>query len=459
MPSFETKFLKKRFSPYELECMGDREAPCLSYFDRVKQGGKSVAEAVILKGPNGNSGDFQTAQGVGQDGPYLYQFKGTGVAITIQNTGFGASNYDEFDAPYGQYHGVATITAFAKAAGQTNPDAYLRQLDEIMSSEIASFISVGARKILGPVGGSIGQVTVINAGAIAGNYTLARPSDAYNFAVGMVLMFAPTDGSAAPGTVRGGTQPTLAYVVGVTPDADSAAFPGGHIQVSNSVSPAAAAAISNGGASPAVVNNDFIFRAGDVQQTVDLSDRQIRSLQTWVTLTTATSTLFNVSRAQDARLSGFRVPAANVAGMSMLDRLQLLATTGRAYAKAKDANACVLGPAATQQLTSEAQSYGQLKFAKNEKLGIDVPVVITQNGDTQICCEPHAMSDDMWLWTPKNLKMYHTDGFPALDTGDGNEILRQANAAGYEARWHAFTCITVNGKPWTFGRTSTGITA
>jgi hypothetical protein len=453
VPSFETKFLKKRFSPYELECMGDREAPCLSYFDKVKQGGKSVAEAVILKGPNGNSGDFQTAQGIGQDGPYTYQFKGTGTAITIQNTGLGASNYDEFDSPYGQYHGVATITAFAKAAGQTNPDAYLRQLDEIMSSEISSFLSVGARKILGPIGGSIGQVTVINAGAVAGNYTLARPTDAYNFAVGMVLMFATTDGSSAPGTVRGGTSPTVAYVVGVTPDADSTAFPGGHIQVSLSVSPAAAAAITG------VANNDFIFRAGDVQQSTDLSDRQIRSLQTWVTLATSTSTLFNVARAQDARLSGFRVPSASVAGLSMLDRAQLLATTGRAFAKAKDANVLVLGPQATQQMTSEAQSYGQLKFAKNEKLGIDVPVIITQNGETQICCEPHAVSNDMWLWTPKNLKMYHTDGFPALDTGDGNEILRMASQAGYEVRWHAFTCITVNGKPWTFGRTDTGITA
>lgn len=452
MPSFESKFLKKQFAPYELDLMADREAPIWGYVDKVRSGGTPIAEGVILKGNNNNAGDFRTAQALASEAPVTYLYRNQGAGITINNTGFGASNYDEFSSGFGAYFGVATITAFAKAAGQNNKDAYLRQLDEITSSEIKSYLSIAARKYLGPVGGSIGQVTAIAANAVAGNYTLARPTDAYNFAVGQVVFLATTNGDGSPATVRGGANPTPVYIVGVTPDADSAAFVGGHVQVTSVAQTTTPAAVAT------VAANDFIFRAGDILQGTDLSDRQIRSLQSWITLAAATDTKFGVARGQDARLSGFRVPSANVSGMSLLDRLQLLATVGRAYSNATMAKLSVMGPHAAQQLTSEAQSYGTLKFTKNERIGIDIPTVMTQNGDTMVLSEPHCVSDDLWLLTPDDLKLYHSDGFPALDVGDGNEILRQANDSGYEIRWHSFTCPTVNGKPWRQGRTTTGIT-
>jgi hypothetical protein len=457
--SFSSKFLKKRFSPYNLQTIVDRTSPFVAVLDKPTQGGSSVAEGVILSGPKGQSFQFQAAQAVSADGSYTFTPQGATTAITVVNTGNGASNYDEFISTYGDYHGVATVTAKAVAGSKTNMDAYLRQLNEVMESEIGAFIEVGARKLLGPVGGALAQVTNIATGAQAGAYTLSNPSDAYNFSVGMVIMFATTNGNGTA-TVVGTTQPAFAYVQAVFPDGDGPNA-GAQLYIGNAVFNGTVTPTlpqpGNGGATPA--NNAFIFRLGDVAQGTDLSDAQIRSFQSWVTLAAAQGTAFNVNRSQDARLSGFRLPSVVSAGMSVLDRIQLLATIGRSQAGAKNATLCVVGPRTWQQLATEAQSYGTLQFTKEMKLGVELLTIMTCNGPTQVMNDPHCVESDIWLFTRENLKLYNYDGFPCLDEGDGNEILRQAGAAGYEARWHAFTCATVNGKPWTHGRSDSGIAA
>lgn len=435
MASFSTKFLKKTFAaPGKLQGIADRASPFVGMLDKPVQGGASVAEALILSGPKGNSFSLTAAQAVAAQGG------GTDPA-------HGASNYQEFVSTFGEYHGIATITARAVAGGKTNPEAYLRQLSEVLTSEVAAFTAVGARKLLGPVGGSVGKVLTTNAGGTAGEISLVAPSDGYNFAAGMMVQAATTDGSTAPGTVRASTL----FVIGVTPDGDSAGSPGSHVQLS--ATSGGAFGIGDWAAA------DFIFRAGDVVQGTDLSDSQIRSFQAWVTLV-ASQTVFNsVDRSQDSRISGFRVPSSQLAGFSILDRVQLLATVGRAQSGATGATLLVVGPRTWQQLATEAQSYGNLDFTENTKLGIKMLTIMTCNGPTTVMNEPHCVESDIWLFTPDTLKLYNYDGFPALDEGDGNEILRQSTNAGYEIRWHAFTCATVNGRPQYNGRCDSGNSA
>lgn len=448
MGSFSSKFLKKQFSPYKLQTIVDRKSKFVAILDKPTQGGNQVAEAVILSGPKGNSFNFNAAQGVAADGAYT-NYSG----ITILNTGNGASQYDEFQSSYGDYHGVATVSAKAVAGSKTNLDAYLRQLNEVMTSEISAFVEVGARKLLGPVGGSIGQVTNIAVSAAPGAYALANPSDAYNFSAGMVVMFGTSNGNGAV-TVIGTVNPTIAYVVGVFPDGDGTTA-GAHVYVSSTVG-GAPSAITTGGT---VANGNFIFRVGDAANGTDLSDAAIRSFQSWISLQAGTGTKFNVNLNQDARLSGFRLPASYSAGLSIIDRMQLLATIGASQAGATDATLFVVGPRTWQQAATEAQSFGTLQFTKNATIGVELLTIMTCNGPSQILMDPHCVESDIWLFTRDNLKLYNMDGFPALDEGDGNEILRQTSAAGYEARWHAFTCPTVNGKPWTHGRSDSGLAA
>ncbi|HKB35075.1 MAG TPA: hypothetical protein VKD72_01390 [Gemmataceae bacterium] len=411
--------------------------------DKPVQGGLSVAEAVILSGPKGNSYSLTAAQAVAAQGGG-------------PDPAHGASNYDEFNSTFGEYHGIANITARAVAGSKTNMDAYLRQLSEVVESEVTAFTSVGARKLLGPVGGSIGQVTNVATNGVAGAYTLAKAADAYNFAAGMICNAASTDGSAAPANVRGTTTVSLGFVTQVFPDGDNATAPGAQVFFSNASGGATSNWLAGSGGTTQPINNDFLFRHGDIQQATDLSDAQIRSFQSWITLVAATGTFNQVNRSQDARLSGFRVPATQMSGMSILDRIQLLATVGRSQNGAINATLCVVGPRTWQQLATEAQSYGTLQFTRDTKIGVEMLTIITANGPTMVMNEPHCVESDIWLFTRNTLKLYNYDGFPALDEGDGNELLRQNAAAGYEVRWHAFTCATVNGKPMWNGRCDSG---
>jgi hypothetical protein len=427
--SFSSKFLKKRFvAAGELKAVADRTSQFVAMVDKPVQGGASVAEPVILSGPQGQSYSLTAAQ-----------------AVSAQ-ADRGASHYEEFVSTFGEYHGEANVSARAVAGSKTNMDAYLRQLDEVLTSEVTAYLSIAARKLLGPIGGSIGRISSVTGGGSAGEFTLTIGADTLNFAAGMIIQAADGTGNGAPSNVRS----ALGYVIAVHPDNDTSA---GHLEVATSEADRVAGTI---GTPTSWVANDYLFRNGDVAASTDLSDSQIRSLQGWITLTAATGEYQSVSRTKDGRLSGFRLSAATVASLSILDRIQLLATTGKAQCGANQANLVVVGPTTWQQLAQEVQSYGTLQFTKNAKIGIELMTIMTCNGPTQILCESHCMDSDIWLFTQNSIKIYNYDGFPALDEGDGNEILRQTSAAGYSIRWHAFNCVTVNGKPHWNGRCSSG---
>jgi hypothetical protein len=425
MASFSSKFLKKRFAPAGvLNGITDRAAPLVAACDKPVQGGASVAEAVIISGPRGNSYSLTAAQ-----------------AVSASATHGGASNYDEFVSTYGEYHGSAVVTARAVAGSKTNMDAYLRQLAEVMESEVAAFATIGERKLLGPIGGSIGKIALVNGGGSNGELTLTLLGDIPNFAAGMQIVASTQDGS---GTVT--TAKAVGFVNEVFLDGDSDTT---HIRVS----------ATDGGATglPASwANADFLFRSGDIASATDLSDAQIRSFQGWVTLAAATGNYNAVNRSQDSRLSGFRLTSTATSGMSVLDRMQLLATTGRSQCGAQEATLFVVGPNTWAQLAQEVQSYGKIEFTENVKIGIKLMTIMTCNGPSQVLNSPSCQESDIFLFTQKHLKIYNYDGFPGLDEGDGNEILRQSTAAAYEVRWHAFTCVTVNGRPHLQGRCPSG---
>jgi hypothetical protein len=428
MASFSSKFLKKRFAaPGKLQGIGDRAAPFVAACDKPVQGGASVAEPVIISGPKGNSYSLTAAQAVAAQAAH------------------GASNYDEFNSTFGQYHGVANISARAVAGSKTNMDAYLRQLSEVMESEVAAFVSVGERKLLGPVGGNIGRISNVTIGA-DGEMSVTIVGDAQNFAAGGIYQAAAADGSSASITARAG----LGYAFAVFVDGDAN---GAHVHFADSEANATA---GTPGIPSGWANSDYLFRNGDIASSTDLSDAQIRSFQAWVTLAAATTEYNAVARNQDSRLSGFRLSSNAVSGMSILDRMQLLATAGRSQCGATQAKLYVVGPNTWQQLAQEVQSYGTLQFSQNVKIGIELMTIMTCNGAAQVLNSPSCAESDIFLFTQSTLKIYNYDGFPGLDDADGNEILRQASAAGYEVRWHAFSCATVSGRPHFNGRCASG---
>ncbi len=428
MGTFENKFLKKQFAaPGKLQAIGDRAAPFAALCSKPVQGGASVAEPVIISGLKALSYTVAGAKAVSDQDDH------------------GASDYDEFNSTFGQYFGHARITSRAVAGGKTNAAAYLRQLSEILETSVGSFMSVAERKLLGPIGGSIGRISNVTIGA-DGEMSLTVVGDAQNFAAGMICQAASADGSSATITVRAG----LGYPFEVYVDGDAN---GAHVHFATST---ALATAGTPGIPSGWVNNDYLFRNGDVADSTDLSDRQVRSLQGWITLAAATDTYNAVPRGRDSRLSGFRLSSTAVAGMSLLDRMQLLATAGRSQCGASQATLFVLGPQSGRQLAQEMQSYGQIQFSENTKVGVKMMQVISENGTSDVLISPSCQESDIWLFTESTLKIYNYDGFPALDDADGNEILKQEGAAGYFIRFHAFNCVTVSGRPHHNGRCPSG---
>lgn len=428
MGSFENKFLKKQFAaPGKLQAIGDRAAPFAALCSKPVQGGASVAEPVIISGLKALS------------------YTVAGAKAVSDQEDHGASDYDEFNSTFGQYFGHARITSRAVAGGKTNAAAYLRQLSEILETSVGSFMAVAERKLLGPIGGAIGRISNVTIGA-DGEMSLTIVGDAQNFAKGMIVQAASADGSSASITARAG----LGYPFEVYVDGDSN---GAHVHFATSTANATA---GTPGIPSEWVNNDYLFRNGDVASSTDLSDKQVRSLQAWITLAAATGDYNGVNRTADSRLSGFRLSSAAVAGMSILDRMQLLSTAGRHQCGALNARLFVLGPQTGRQLAQEMQSYGQITFSENTKVGVKMMKVISENGESDVLISPACQESDIWLFTEETLKIYNYDGFPALDDADGNEILKQEGAAGYFIRFHAFNCVTVSGRPHHNGRCPSG---
>lgn len=394
--------------------------------DKIQQGGASVAEPIIGGGPQGFGATLSAAQ-----------------AVSAQ-ANFGASNYDEFVSTYGEYHGSVVVTARAVAGSKTQPDAYVRQITEAMTSAARKFGEIAGRKLLGPSGQNIGQIVNVAANG-AGKMSITLRGDVFNYTPGMILQ-ASTD----PGTGNVAPRVALGFVISVFPDTDGS---GAHLYIAANE----AAQIAGTASTPAAwANSDFLFRNGDVS-VATLSDSQIRSLQSWITLVAANDTFNGVARSQDARYSGVRIASADVNGLSITDRMQLLATELKAQAGASDVDYMFLGPRTWQQAASEAQSYGRYDLGGDPKLGVPYGfTLMTCIGPIKVASDAHCLESDIWAVTSKNLKIYNYDGFPGLDTGDGVELLRQGAAAGYEIRYHAFNCVTVNAVPWFFGRCASG---
>ena len=401
--SFEDKFLKKNFmDPGTLTPMACRKSKVLQLAKKPKQDGKSIAEACIFDGPQGWSYTYSAAKAV------------------ADQSDRGASDYGEFVAPFGRYHGHVRLDAFDVAQGQSNKGAYLRQMGEAMTNAVKSFGSIGARKLMGPVGGHIARISDLNAGGTNGEFTVTVRGDALNMSAGMILMAADGTGDGAPTNVRAG----LGYVIGVMPDgfADTS-------QVKVATSEALRQAGTAGGPS-GWADNDYVFRNGDVQASTDLSDRQVRSLQGYITLTPSESDYLGVARAQDARLSGNRLVAATVAGLSILDRCLLLVSECNSASSAEDIDYIALGPRTFQQLLDEGRSYAQMQMGSNEKLGISGVKLQTVVGEVLVISDSHVRESDIWAITSDSLKIYNSDGFPALDTMGGGQILKSEGTAG-----------------------------
>src|SRR5262245_2859174 len=200
MGSVADKFLFLRYiKNNKLQSITERVSPVLQKIDKPQRGGQAVVEPFIPSGPQGWSYDLSSAS-----------------TITDQ-TDRGASDYQTWTSPFGEYWGSAKVSARAVSGSKGNEDAFLQQLTETMDGQLKTFGAVAAQKLFGPVGNSIGKISDLDEGGGNGEIQLTIRGDSFNFAPGMIVQAATTNAATAPATVRSG----LGYVYRVTPDGDA----------------------------------------------------------------------------------------------------------------------------------------------------------------------------------------------------------------------------------------------
>jgi hypothetical protein len=417
MANFD-KLLKIRYTKLTTPgCIAARKSNFLKLANKPTIGGESISIPVTLDGPQGFSYSLAAAQ------------------VNSAQTARGGSFHDAFLVAPGDYHGSVKFTAKQHALGKTDADAYAKVMINELDNAFVNFGSISARKLFGPVGGSIGRILATNGGGTAGELTLTIAGDAGNFTPGMILQAADGTGVGAPTNVRA----ALGYVIAVDMSNSGGL---GHVTLS---------ATSGGslGLPASWANNDYLFRNGDVG-AIDLQDKQIRSLQSWITLATATDTFAGVNRSQHGALSGFRCSTNDVAGLSITEKIQLLVATGNSqYGSMPDT--IVLGPFTYQQLCSEAQTYGTMAFGKDATIGVSYVTVMTVAGEVKVVSDAHCLEADIWAFTMNKVVLANASGWPGLSDADSNQLLRSATEAAYEIRYECFSNVHVT-EPWNHGR-------
>lgn len=429
MGSFADKFLFLRYiKGGKLQTITERVSPTLERIEKPQRGGQAIVEPFIPSGPQGFSYDLSAASTVSDQ------------------TDRGSSDYQIWTSPFGEYWGSAKVSARAVSGSKGNEDAFLQQLTETMDGSLKSFGAIAAQKLFAPVGNSIGRINDLDEGGGNGEIQLTLRGDSFNFAKGMIVQAADGTGNGAPANIRSG----LGYIYSVTPDADvsGTSTTGAHIWVATS------SGSTTSGGPTGWADNDYLFRYGDVLAATDLSDKTIRSLQGWITLTASTSTYLGVTRSLHAGASGFRVSSNDTAGLSVKERIELLVNVGRAEYGANEVDTIVVGPRTWMQLSQEVQDFGWLTFGSKLEVGAGEIVVVTANGPVRVLNEPHCKEADIWAFTMSLIKIYNYNGFPGPRDEDGLKMLRTGK--NYEVQWQAFNSVTVGGQPQMHGRCSSG---
>lgn len=437
MAAFVDKFLFRRYTKVTtMQAVATLSSKVLGLIDFITQGGDSVAEPCILDGPEGFSADFAVAQ-----------------TISSQ-TDRGGSHYEQWNSTFGQYFGSVKVSARAIAGSKGKEDAFLRQLTEVMDSGLKKFGHIAARKYLGPIGSNIGTFTgntttpfvgdpgVSSAAAVM---VLDDPKLAIHWAPGMKVQFSATASGGT--TLNSGGMLTVANVD----------ITGGIIFFAETVGDLTLVAVEALADDPATV---FAFRAGDYITGTD-PGVQIRPLGAWnpqVAIVGATDTFNNVNRGQHELLSGCRATAAEVAGLSIKERIEFLINKMRNTAGAYDTTHVALHGNAWLVLSQDVQSRGWLTFGKTLEIGAGELVIQTPNGLVKVMNDPHVPIGDIRVLSEKDMKCYNYDGFPGYAEEEGLRMVKAPNSMDYEVRYQCFSNTTVNGRPWNFGICPSGLT-
>jgi hypothetical protein len=349
-------------------------------------------------------------QGRGHPVPVLYRAP-QGVAVSLADAQSNATSVvgTQFMVTAGDVSASVDIGDKVIKASRANPGAFLQNKKAEIDNLYELVSDTLAIALAGNGGQSLGQRASISSNTI----TLLDKADVHKFHVGMVLVASANDGSDASHALRTGSAAVTAV--------DLAA---GTVTVDN------AAGITS------FANSDHLFRRG--MFFGDTAKFVMHGVQSYVwTHASAPPAIYSSgSRTADrVRLAGMAVPAADLTGKGIEERIQILGSrlTGRGMAPGADCY--FLNPEDWQNLAIALQSRGQRSLTDDStKFGYKYLSVIAGAKEAKVFADRYFPSGVVFglkkdVWTLFSLEeLIH-----ALK-GDGLEMLRKSSTNDYEYR-------------------------
>jgi len=388
-------FLKQRYTNRKIEDLTNVECPLKAMMARdTELQGEATPIPMIHGNPQGIGGTVAAAQAGATN------LKGKKLILTP-----------------GELDGSVSITDKIMKASKSNPGAWLSaRMGEIDGLYTAFGTSLNSW-IWGNGGGSIGRIGAISSNTI----TLLNPADVVNFEVDMICVVSANDGSDVAHVQRAGS----ATVTQVNRDTGEVVF-------------------DNLGLITGELVNDYIFRNGAFIGNSGLF--VTHGVQSYIYANNTPPTIYSMVRTDDPqRLAGSRVPAADVAGRSYEDRLQILATymTGRMQGKGPTHG--FMHTEDWQDLAIELQSRGTRPLVDSStKFGFQALEMVAGGRTIKIYADPFAPKGTAFLLRLENWKLHSLGEVIHAVNEDGLTLLRGSAANNYEHRVVSYPAVSCN---------------
>jgi len=410
-------FLKDYYTKDKIDDLTKKDRPFFGMVTREEDlGGDQYVHPFIFQNPQGFGATLAKAQQGSQQG-----------------SGNGNLQGRKWKVAYGDYSASVEIGDKVIKASRSNVGAFLRDQETEINGLYNGFGDTFSTYLYGNGGQALGSFTISS-----GVCTLVNADDIVNFEVGQILVVSANDGSDSSHILIASS--AQGFVVSV--DRNAGTF---------SVS-------ATSGGSVATPTNwtgtMFGFRDGDFGGSG--ATRILLGLGAWIPAAAPTSTTFeNINRTVDsARMSGIRLTSAEIASVTLEQRLKRLVTRMRGRNFGPGPDAVFLNPEKWQNVADSLESRGYREIGANAEFGYE-NITFKAGGKTvKLYADPFCPIGTAFALKMDTVKLGGLSKIPEVVNGDGLEMLRKVASNDYEYRLVAYPAFVV-AAPGFCGRVAT----
>lgn len=405
--------------------------PILAELEQKKHGsvGGTYAYPVLQQGAIALGTDRTSVQETQNQANDVGGFQGEQFQLGYFKPGYkGGFAIDDFDM------------ALTEGSRGVPDGAYMENLELKLKTINKEFGARQERYFLGLPGRSL-ALTTANGGTTdfgTGTVKLADGDDIIAFRLGQILNASANDGSGAHTILETGDDAKI-FVIGMDYDT-------GTLSVSSTSGGSAGHSAMDTAAGGNAV---YLFNQSDFQGTGGTAPNVLPpGYQDWVTSVAPTGIFQGVTRTNDSRLGGWRLPSDKVAGHQLDDIIKnglefaykRIGVTGEV--------AVTISPSRWTQLMNLAEGRGyRMLTSETAYFGYTSMELVWGNLRAKIICAPNMSNNDLFFMKLDSWCVRHLNGWPRVMNGDGLKMLRQATADTFEYRiasYYHYGCKAIN---------------